>query len=201
MPPTIRLANPRMASPSIQFRKLFVRLSVLDRINVVSALDKWTNTITSDPRISQFQNFLSHLQGLYELDSKQLVNHSWIWSLANGLNDCVSFQQVVRNKLAPPKNDVNGMFDKTISVPRKTIPKKIREEVWRRDNVESISGKCYCCSQSLSALGDWHAGHIIAQCKGGADTSDNLRVVCIPCNLAMGTENMDDFRRRCYPSA
>ncbi len=82
---------------------------------------------------------------------------------------------------------------------RKTIPKKTREAVWKRDCGENMTGTCFCCSQSVTALGTWHAGHIIASANGGSDTVDNLRVVCSPCNLAMGTENMDVFKARCYP--
>jgi 5-methylcytosine-specific restriction endonuclease McrA len=81
----------------------------------------------------------------------------------------------------------------------KTIPKKTREAVWKRDCGENMTGTCFCCSQSVTALGTWHAGHIIASANGGSDTVDNLRVVCSPCNLAMGTENMDAFKTRCYP--
>jgi 5-methylcytosine-specific restriction endonuclease McrA len=82
---------------------------------------------------------------------------------------------------------------------RKTIPKKTREAVWKKDCGESMTGTCFCCSEALSALGTWHAGHIIAQSNGGPDTAENLRVVCRACNLAMGTENMDAFKARCYP--
>jgi 5-methylcytosine-specific restriction endonuclease McrA len=82
---------------------------------------------------------------------------------------------------------------------RKTIPKKTREAVWKKDCGDSTTGKCFCCSDTVTALGSWHAGHIIAQANGGPDTAENLRVVCRACNLAMGTENMDAFKARCYP--
>ena len=61
-----------------------------------------------------------------------------------------------------------------------------------------MSGSCFCCKKILEALDDWHAGHIIAHANGGRDNVENLRPVCISCNLSMGTENMDDFKRRCY---
>lgn len=188
-----------MASPSIQFKKMFVRHTELDRANILNTLSMWVNQVQTDPKTSQFSNFLQQLQGLIYLPKKSLEIHH-VWMLANSLNDCVSFQEVVKNKLAIPKKNIDKVIQQKTAPPRKTIPKKIRETIWKRDCGDSVSGKCFCCSQSVSVLGEWHAGHIVAQCNGGADTSDNLRVVCIACNLAMGTENMDDFKRRCYPT-
>jgi hypothetical protein len=189
-----------MASHSIQFKKMFVRHTPLDRANIINALSSWTNGITSDQKIHMFQNFLAQLQGFVSLPKKELEDHAWVWSLANSLNDCVSFQEVVKNKLAIPKKNIDKVIQQKTAPPRKSIPKKIRETIWKRDCGDSVSGKCFCCSQGVSALGEWHAGHILAQCNGGADTPDNLRVVCVACNLAMATENMDEFKKRCYPN-
>jgi 5-methylcytosine-specific restriction endonuclease McrA len=63
---------------------------------------------------------------------------------------------------------------------------------------DSMTGSCFCCKMILEALDDWHVGHIIAHANRGKDTVDNLRPVCISCNLSMGTENMDAFKERCY---
>jgi hypothetical protein len=183
-----------MASNSIRFKNMFVAYNVIDRANIVNRLCMWVGQVQTDPKIQQFVNFLAQLQGLITLSKKELEGH-WIWSLANSLEDCVSFQQVVKNKLAIP-NKVDKKDVKT----RKTIPKKTREAVWKRDCGDSISGKCYCCLSEVNVLATWHAGHIIANANGGTDTEDNLRVVCPECNLAMGVENMEDFKKRCYPS-
>lgn len=82
---------------------------------------------------------------------------------------------------------------------RKQIPKKIRGEAWKAMFGPSTEGACFCCRKSLEIFDDWHAGHIVAQANGGPDTAANLRPVCASCNLSMGTENMDEFKARCYP--
>ena len=64
---------------------------------------------------------------------------------------------------------------------------------------DSMKGQCYCCKKELDAFDTWHAGHIIAVSNGGKDIASNLRPTCGSCNLSMGTENMDDFKARCYP--
>ena len=35
--------------------------------------------------------------------------------------------------------------------------------------------------------------------NGGKDIASNLHPTCGSCNLSMGTENMNDFKARCYP--
>jgi hypothetical protein len=41
----------------------------------------------------------------------------------------------------------------------------------------------------------WHAGHVVAESKGGGPTNvQNLRPVCISCNMSMGSKNMMEFK-------
>jgi 5-methylcytosine-specific restriction endonuclease McrA len=75
---------------------------------------------------------------------------------------------------------------------KKTIPKTIRNQVWRKHCGNMLDGKCFCCRQNI-VYECWEAGHIIAESKGGKTTADNLRPLCIPCNRSMGNMNMFDF--------
>ena len=188
-----------MASPSIKFKKLLVKLNSLDRTNVINALCNWSYTITpeQDPRIHQVSDFFQRLQSQANA-SKQALEGDWVlWTLANSLNESVSFQAVVKNKLGVPKKKIEPEAKK--SPPHKTIPKKTREAVWTKQFGSTLEGNCYCCKEKITALGTWHAGHVIAQSNGGPDTAENLRAVCLACNQAMATENMEDFKKRCYP--
>jgi hypothetical protein len=189
-----------MASPSIQFKKQIIKLNQIDRSNVVSTLNRWVSGITCDPKIQSFSNFLNCLESKCFLSKKDLENDFMLWSLANCLNDCVSFKEVVKSKLSIPKKNIEDLFKKEegTNIIRKAIPKKIREAVWIKQFGETTHGNCYCCKEKITALGTWHVGHIIAQSNGGNDKVDNLRAVCLPCNLAMGTENMEVFKNRCY---
>jgi len=85
-----------------------------------------------------------------------------------------------------------------LTIKRRNIPKQIKEELWIKYNGDTFKGKCYCCKKEINHGGAWHAGHVIASENGGNDTVENLRPICAACNLAMGTENLYDFKKRCY---
>lgn len=76
---------------------------------------------------------------------------------------------------------------------KKTIPKPLKEKVWRKLHGDKIDAPCYTCDKLISIL-DHEAGHIIAEANGGSATEDNLRPVCRTCNRSMGTRNMEDFK-------
>jgi len=79
---------------------------------------------------------------------------------------------------------------------RKSIPKPIKAQVWRNTYGKVLDAHCEICRQNTISAFRFHCGHIIAIKKGGTDTIDNLRAICEMCNLAMGTENMNDFKKR-----
>jgi 5-methylcytosine-specific restriction endonuclease McrA len=54
-----------------------------------------------------------------------------------------------------------------------------RQEVFLRDR-----GRCYICGVELKGM--WHVDHVMPIVAGGADTLDNVRAACAPCNLAKG---------------
>ncbi len=76
---------------------------------------------------------------------------------------------------------------------RKAIPKKVRTDVWDA-LYKTIEGLCHCCGTTIT-VHNFHCGHILAQCKGGTDTLDNLRPLCASCNTSMSSTHMADFIR------
>jgi hypothetical protein len=78
---------------------------------------------------------------------------------------------------------------------KQTIPKTIRNQVWRKYNGNLLDGKCFCCCEKLQ-YECWEAGHVIAEACGGQTCVDNLRPVCLSCNRSMGIMNMIDFMKQ-----
>lgn len=83
---------------------------------------------------------------------------------------------------------------------RKKIPKKIRDAVWAAAFGEGIIGSCVCCAGDIDD-DHWECAHIVAHKCGGNDAENNLQPTCRTCNRSMGTENLWDFKARCYPEA
>lgn len=94
----------------------------------------------------------------------------------------------------------------SISVPapepeaRKNIPKAIRDAVWAAAFGDALIGNCFCCKKVID-IELWDCAHIVAHKKGGKDEKKNLLPACRGCNRSMGTENLMDFKARCYPDA
>jgi len=78
---------------------------------------------------------------------------------------------------------------------RKTIPTRVRYEVWKVYCGNSLEGHCFCCKKEIE-YSTWECGHIKPAAEGGPDTIDNLRPTCLPCNRGMGTMNMLDYMKK-----
>jgi len=76
-------------------------------------------------------------------------------------------------------------------VKRKTIPKAIRTQVWKRLH-NTLDGKCFTCTNIIS-IDNFECGHIISRKNGGSDEPVNLLPICGKCNKSMSSTNMDDY--------
>ena len=196
-----------MAGPSAQFKKLLCDYDRMTRDRILYKLSNWMyEQHPLDSRASQCHSVLQNLcnDNGYQADMAFKNNPNW-FNLANCAN-CISLQRIVDANLAVPQPIQQVAIvepevkpdAKVPQKPRRSIPKKIRGLVWKEHFGESMMGACFCCKKKLEALDDWHAGHIVSHANGGKDGVANLRPVCISCNLSMGTENMDEFKARCY---
>jgi hypothetical protein len=81
-------------------------------------------------------------------------------------------------------------------VRRKAPPKRMRDAVWLAYFGKSEKGICQCCEKEIS-LSNWECAHIVAHKNGGEYVLHNLIPSCKSCNVQMGTENFNDFKKRC----
>ena len=78
---------------------------------------------------------------------------------------------------------------KILPTPKEQIPKRIRELVWTTYNGEIFTHKCYVswCSNPITVF-NFQVGHDIPESKGGTLDIDNLKPICINCNLSMSNK-------------
>ena len=81
---------------------------------------------------------------------------------------------------------------------RKSLPKPLRIQVWNKYvGEENGIGKCNVCGCEIK-VSNFDCGHIISARDGGEDILNNLVPICRLCNLSMGTDNLNDFKKRYF---
>jgi hypothetical protein len=190
-----------MSLANIKFKTMLCRHEKESRRQILDALLQWLpKQFTHDPGATACYNSLQEAYAVNGwADNKAFKDH-YLWFSMQNHNTCRSFQEIVKAKLEVPKLNIALAVSSPSTPARKAIPKKIRGEVWLTQFGDATTGSCYCCKIALGIFDIWHAGHMVSRANGGADTANNLRPVCGSCNLSMGTEDMEAFKKRCYPS-
>ena len=77
---------------------------------------------------------------------------------------------------------------------RKNIPQTVRNALWTKSFNDNIQGNCYVCNGNIS-YHTFHAGHKISVKMGGNNNINNLEVLCPSCNLSMGSQDLEEFKK------
>jgi hypothetical protein len=87
----------------------------------------------------------------------------------------------------------NSNMDEIIKIDRRykrTFSKKLRMDTWKKEAGDNNKSECKLCKKILIRDESWHMSHIISVYNGGSDELDNLTILCAPCNLEMGRNDM-----------
>lgn len=79
---------------------------------------------------------------------------------------------------------------------KEKIPKAVRNSLWRIYFKNKITGLCQCCLIEKISYASFHSGHIKSERSGGSTSLDNLKPVCMMCNLSMGQMDMNEFIKK-----
>ena len=90
------------------------------------------------------------------------------------------------------KNDSSSESE-TVAYKKVQIPKCVRNALFINYFKDSRLGTCQCCKRESITMGNFHAGHIIAEANGGKTELGNLIPLCALCNTSMGTYNVFEF--------
>ena len=107
------------------------------------------------------------------------------------------FMALYENNAAPKaKTSAKTTAQTKTTVKPKSSNKKARINQALRRAVWNGSNKCCNVCKKTLEEGDFECGHIIAESEGGPTTLSNLTVLCNKCNKSIGTENVNDFKKR-----
>ena len=77
---------------------------------------------------------------------------------------------------------------------RKKIPQTVRNSLWSKTYNDNINGKCYVCNGDIT-IHTFHAGHKTSVKSGGTNNINNLEILCPSCNLSMGAQDLEEFKK------
>lgn len=110
--------------------------------------------------------------------------------------------QEVEVKTEKPIKLTINIIGKEKGLPKKKIPGALRIACWDKwIGKKNGTHLCLCCNQQTISTFNFHCGHIIAECNGGGITLDNLRPICVECNLSMSSMNMKEFAKTYFNHA
>lgn len=93
------------------------------------------------------------------------------------------------------KKELNEFVDRSIKKYGKSSASlKLRLKLWYSMFGEKEIGNCFCCLKVIQ-IDDpsWHCGHILAAANGGKKSLENLKPVCVKCNLDMRKQHMYQY--------
>ena len=106
----------------------------------------------------------------------------------DGINNDTPFANFIQNIKKESESEL---------LKSRSRPTKIREQVWTTYS-KKYTAPCYVCSTEISSF-SFECGHVESIKMGGTDQPCNLKPVCGSCNKSMGTENMEDYKKRNFP--
>ena len=119
------------------------------------------------------------------------------------MKNCASCNNKIKNSYTLCYECNNKKDDNSVSLSscetiykKENIPKCVKACLWHNYFGDSRIGKCQCCMREPITMSNFHSGHIQSERHGGKTALDNLKPICVSCNLSMGTENMDSFIKR-----
>ncbi len=80
------------------------------------------------------------------------------------------------------------------------VSKVLRRKVWEKEfGLQHANAICPLCQTQQISVWDFQCGHVISRKHNGETTLDNLRPICILCNMSMSSKDWYVFEHELYP--
>ena len=185
------------------------------QVNTNKPLPNWKK---NNDRASMLEEIKSYLMNKYKEHIKKTIkpqfpnihrdrliehlealdNFNKITSTAEYINQIEEINSSLK-KIYPKKaikaNLKQGlMIGMIMNMPKKQILPRLRNQVWRKHNHNTLIGECTICKKSIDRDNDiWHCSHIKSEFNGGYTALENLIPCCPDCNLQMGIQDANKY--------
>lgn len=105
-----------------------------------------------------------------------------------------SLKKIYPKRAAKSELKQGLMLGLIMNMPKKHISPRLRNQVWRKHNHNTLLGECTICKKSIDRDNDnWHCSHIKSEFNGGYTILENLIPCCPDCNLQMGIRDANEY--------
>lgn len=189
----------RPMKPLVNLDKLeeeLIRDRVIETLDVKSA----ENMISMIEKINQYYRYVDDSKWKAWKIDESLVYKCRIKDIASPLflGIFAQFEWLKRlvevNKSSSNIINYSSIPHLAINSKSRKISKAKRRRVWqKRNNKNSLLGKCFVCKCSID-YDTFESGHIVSHFWGGSTSLDNLEPICSICNKDMGVENLLKYK-------
>ena len=177
--------------------------NIYSKSNIINGL----NNTSKDFNLlrNKLNNYSSYLFNNKDIQTYDLfTNIDIILTDISFVNNEILFKENLKNILLKI-NNLNKLYNIIFDIndnnknnknknKKQNIPAIIKKLVWNTYIGEDIGkAKCFCCNIIDITQLNFICGHYISEYNGGKIEINNLRPICLSCNLSMGKKNMDEF--------
>jgi hypothetical protein len=128
-------------------------------------------------KLISYRDYFIEDKKLFYVDEHELIDQHKIISFKN--NNFIDYLL-----------DDNIIPDHKFKYKKQKIQPKLRIEVWKKEFGNNDNGNCPLCNNLINiGKNGFHCSHIISEVNGGKTEINNLRPLCMSCNLKMGSNN------------
>ena len=188
----------RPVKPLLNLDKLeeeLIKNNVIETLDVKSA----DHMISMIEKINQYYRYVDESKWKSWKIDESLVYKCRIKDIASPLylgifNQFEWLKRLVEVNKSNSSMNYSSIPHLAINSQSRKISKAKRRRVWqKRNNKNSLLGKCFVCRCNID-YDTFESGHIVSHFWGGSTSLDNLEPICSICNKDMGVENLLKYK-------
>ena len=136
-----------------------------------------------------FAAVMDWVKNIFIVYRKEMASVNWGW-LYNRYRNTTRTPEEIEAMVSKLMSDdevtsKKGIYTYIFTGDERVLSLRTFSDTQKRTAYEQQKGICQICGKHID-LADCHADHRVAWSRGGKTTPDNLRILCVDCNLRRG---------------